>query len=170
MSKSKFIHVGDAGCIHVFDVLHDIFVKYLIDAAEEFDGGEKPAHAHSAWLAAEVESWRVCAAICDMSVSFDDGWSEDQRGLVSGLAERACAELTQRFFISAAEMRRWNVLEGVVGIEPRGEQDVPAASVVEVGRAVITLLRGGKIEPPAEGDWFYSTSGRQVWQRRLTNQ
>lgn len=139
-------------------------MKHLIDAAETFQA-EQPHCTLSPWLAAEVEYWRPCAAITDIVVRFDDGWSEDQRRLIVALAERACATLEERPCISAAEMRHWNVLDGVVGIETRGETEILTAPVVEVGRAVVTLLSGGKIEPPPGGSWFYGEFGRCVWQR-----
>lgn len=150
----------------VYDVLHDIFLKYLIDEAQAFDVGGVHSRVEPSWLAAEIECWRGCAAIPDIAASFDEGWSDDQRRLVAALAERACATLIQRPFISAAEMRSWNVLDGIAGIEPRGEENVPTAPVAEVGRAVIALLRGEQIEPPASGDWYYTISGRVPVPRR----
>lgn len=166
MSRTKFIHVGTEGLLSIDDVLHDILVKFLIDEAETFDRGGEHSRVQPSWIAAEIEYWRGCAAIPDIAASFDDSWSDDQRRMVAVLTEQACATLIQRPVISPSEMRSWNVLEGIVGIEPRGEEDVPTAAVVEVGRALITLHRRERIEPPAHGEWYYATSGRVPVPRR----
>ena len=158
MSKSKFIRVGKEEGLHVYDVLHDVFLKYLIDAAN------RSPHAQQIWLAEELRSWRVCATIGDIAASFDDGWSGAQRQIVAELATQACDTLAERPSISAEEMRGWNVLNGA-GIETRGEIEIPTAPVVEVGRAVTALLRNEEIEQPPGGTWFYSSYGRCAWQR-----
>ena len=157
MSWKKHVNFAGRG-FWVYEVALGVFLKYLIDAAEACDQAKTP------WLTERISDWRVSACIGDLALSLDDEWSAAQRGTFIALAEEACSMLSKRASIPAEEMMAWRVLDGE-GISTRGETEVPTAPVIELGRALISLVSGEFPEEP-DGHWFiYSLSGRGTIKR-----
>jgi hypothetical protein len=154
VSKIKFVKYATHG-FWAYDVALDIFLKDLIDAAEESDQTTAP------WLSNAISSWRV-SCIPDLGLTLDASWSGAQRQTFVALAEDACARLAKRSSIPADEIVSWPVLDDL-RIFPRGETEVLTAPVVELGRAIIALVWGELPQPPSGKIWLYGTpTGRQT--------
>jgi len=98
----------------------------------------------------------VWAVVSDCGFTLDEHWSPEQRTAFIALAERARNELTSRKSISAEEIVGWSFVDDL-HIRPRGATDVFTAPVVELGRAMIALLRNELPEAPKGEAWFFGT-------------
>jgi hypothetical protein len=86
----------------------------------------------------------------------------DQIETFVAIVEEACSRLEQRRAIPAPEIEAWNILDGQ-GVFPRGAIQVATAPVVELGRAIIALVRGSLPDAPPGTQWLYGTeTGRQT--------
>jgi hypothetical protein len=147
MSKRK--HVEYRGrAFWGYDVALGIFLKHLIDAAEPLITAPS-----NAWLGEGVSCWRTVATVGDIGLEIDSAWSAEQIGLFLGLAEQACNILATRDTISAEEIEAWPILDDL-HIFPRGAAEVRIAPVVELGRAVISLI-DGTLPPAPTGEWWF---------------
>ena len=86
---TKFVAYQGHG-FWAYDVALGIFLKYLINVAEE---SSEAAHT---WLSGRVSSWRVIACIHDIGLTLEADWSAVQRQMFVALAEEACARLATR--------------------------------------------------------------------------
>jgi hypothetical protein len=155
MSKTQFVSFGNRG-FWAYDVALSIFLKYLIDAAEE------SSQADSVWITGAVSDWRIWACVPDLGFTVNEHWSASQRQEFVALAEVANAKLVTRESIPAEEIVRWEILEDL-HIFPRGETEVLTAPVVELGEAIIALVSGRLPETPEGQTWYYGTPvGRQT--------
>jgi hypothetical protein len=155
VSKTQPVTFADRG-FWAYDVALGVFFKYLIDAAQA--SGE----ANTPWLSEAVSAWRVWAVISDFAVRFDEDWSAEQRKTFIALAEEACAALAARDSISAEEIVTWPFVDDL-RIHPRGAKEVLTAPVVELGRAVIALIRYELPEAPKGEAWIFGTeAGRST--------
>jgi hypothetical protein len=136
-----------------------VFLKHLIDAAEASEQANAP------WLVVAVSAWRTVACIPAFGLSFDDSWFEEQCHTFVSLAKQACARLSLRDSISPEEIAEWQIHEDL-RIFPPGATEVRTAPVVELGRAIIALVRGELSQAPVGQSWFYGTpAGRQTLKR-----
>jgi hypothetical protein len=149
MSQTQVVKYAGRG-FWAYDVAVGVFVKYLLDAAHE--SGE----ADSPWLSEAVSSWRVWAVVSDYGFTLDEHWSPEHRKTFIALAERACAELASRKSIPAEEIVGWSFADDL-RIHPRGATEVFTAPVVELGRAMIALLRSELPDAPKGEAWFFGT-------------
>ena len=157
MSQTQPVTCGSCG-FWAYDVALGIFLKYLIDAAQANGRATEP------WLSQALASWQVSAVISDVGLELDERWSEEQRNEFIALAEQVCAALTLRESISADEIRNWRFSDDL-RIEIRGAREVFTAPIVELGQAVIELLRGALPKPPKGSAWLFGTpSGRTTIQ------
>lgn len=158
MSKTKFVAYGDwsqAPGFWAYDVALNVFLKYLIDAAQANE------QANTAWLSSAISDWRV-ACVPDFMLRLDANWSSEQRQTFLDLAEEACAKLAARESIPAEEIVSWPILDDI-RIFTRGATEVFTAPVVELGRAIIALVRGELPEAPEGQIWLYGApEGRQT--------
>jgi len=148
MSKTKHVEYRDSWFL-AYDVALEIFLKHLIDVAVPH-----AATPGNEWLTEAISKWRVVAAIPDFGLEIDSTWSPPQIDVFTQLANQACDLLADRDYIAADEISAWQILDDL-RIEPRGESEVSTASVVELGRAIIALVRGTAPAPPAEKTWLY---------------
>src|SRR5215813_3122397 len=105
VSQTKFLRYGESG-FWAYDVAHDVFLKYLIDAAVARE------QTDSEWLSRTISDWRV-ACIQDFALDLDTGWSAEQTQTFLGLADEACARIEERESIPANEIVSWKVLDDV---------------------------------------------------------
>lgn len=139
-----------------YDVAVGVFLKYLIDAAEA--GGE----ANASWLSETTSQWRVWAVVGECGFPLDERWSAEQQKTFINLVEKTCASLATRNAIPAQEIVSWPFVDNM-RIDPRGAKEVLTAPVVELGRAIIALLRD-ELPEAAEGEaWFFGApTGRST--------
>ena len=139
-----------------YDVSAGVFLKHLIDEAAASE------HADEPWLSEAVSSWRVQAAITELGLTLEEGWSSDQRQIFINLAEEACKKLANRESIPSEEVANW-LLGDELRIFPRTAKEVLTAPVIELGYAIIALV-SGNLPRPREGEaWFYGTpTGRSM--------
>lgn len=160
MSQTKFVDYRDHG-FWAYDVALNIFLKHLIDAAET-----RLAAANEAWLAEAVSWWRVVAGVGDYGLEIDGAWSESQLDAFVGLADQACQVLALRDRIPADEIAAWPILDDL-HIFPRGATEVRTGPVIELGRAIIAIVRGTLPTAPAGTLWLYGTpEGRETIRMR----
>ena len=162
MSKTKYVRYDDRG-FWAYDVALGVFLKHLIDAAEAND------QATSAWLSRATQSWREVACISDFGLTFDSHWSEADRLTFLTLAETACSRLSQRTSIPAQEIVNWRMLDDLQ-IFPRGATQVLTFPIVELGQAIIALVRGELPEAPCrEGMAVWNAKrSRRAWNDAVT--
>ncbi len=155
MSKSQSVTFRHKG-FWASDVAVGIFLKHLIDAAQE------SAQADSEWLSRTLSDWRLYATNADFGLPFDEHWSFDQCSTVIAFAEKACTVLAKRDSIPAQEIISWPLADDI-RIHPRGAEAVPTAGIVELGHAIIALLRN-ELPPAPKGEawWFSPDSGRST--------
>lgn len=153
MTRTQFVESAGNG-FWAYDVGLGVFLKHLIDAAEA------RGHADAPWLSQAVSWWRVVACISDYGLRIGDAWSPDERDAFVALADEACRNLATREAISAEEIVGWRLLADQ-RMSPRGASEVQTLHVIELGRAIIDLVRGRVPEPPQGKMWIYGTpSGR----------
>jgi hypothetical protein len=148
VSETQFVKYAGRD-FWAYDVV-GVFVKYLLDAANE------SGDANSAWLSEAVSSWRVWAVVSECGFTLDEHWSPEQRKTFIALAERACTALASRKSIPAEEIVSWPFADDL-RIHPRGATEVLTAPVVELGYAMIALLRSELQEAPKGEAWFFGT-------------
>ena len=153
MSQSKSVTHGDRG-FWAYDIVLGVFLKYLIDVVEA------TGQAHTPFLAEAVSSWRL-APIYDFGVSLEASWTPLQRQNVITFAEEACARLATRESISTEEISSWT-FTGHERVFHRGLKEVCTAPVIELGQAMIALLRHELPEPPKGEAWFFTHAGRST--------
>jgi hypothetical protein len=155
MSKTQLVMFG-SNRFWAYDVSLGVFLKHLIDAAEARE------QSNEGWLSSAVSEWRSVAGISDFALMLPSEWSAKQREAFITLAEEACERLATRESIPAGEIVSWPLLEGLM-VSPRGTTDVPTPPIVELGRAIISLISGQLPEAPKGQIWYYGTpTGRQT--------
>lgn len=153
VSKTKFIEYAGRK-FWAYDVALHVFLKHLIDAAEASE------QAHTAWLSSAISDWRV-ACVPDLPLVIDTGWSPAQQQTFLTLAEEACTRLAERESIPAEEVVSWPILDDI-RIFTRGAMEVYTAPIVELGRAIIALVRGELPEAPEGQIWLYGAPGGRL--------
>jgi hypothetical protein len=149
VTKTQFVRYAGRG-FWAYDVALGVLLKHLIDAAQA--SGE----ANTKWLSEAVSSWRVLAVISDYGFTFDEHWSAEQRESFIGFVEQACGALETRDSIPTEEIISWHFVDEM-HIFPRGAKEVLTAPVIELGRAMVTLLLDELPEPPKGEVWLFGT-------------
>ena len=149
MTMTKYIRFQGRG-FWAYDVAAGVFLKYLIDAAEATSQADTP------FLAKAVADWRVQAATTEFGLTLAESWTETQRRNFVTFAEEACAKLATRESIPAEEIANWQ-LTGNLRIFPRTATEVRTGPVIELGCAIIALVKGDLPRAPKGEAWFYGT-------------
>src|SRR5437879_3304726 len=97
MSRNLHVGYGENGFWTYDDSTH-IFLKYLIDQAQEY-----LAHHQFAWLLECIDHWRIQAVVADLGPYLDPNWSGEQRTVVRSLIEQACKCLEATAVIPAQD-------------------------------------------------------------------
>jgi hypothetical protein len=158
VSKTKFVEYKDGkrpgdlpDGFWAYDVALHIFLKHLIDAALASD------QANTDWLSTAITDWRT-ACVADFGLTLNANWSPEQRQAFLDLAQKGCAKLAERESISSEEVEKWQILDGV-SLYTRGEAEVMTGPVIELGGAMIALVRGELPDLPAGEIWLYGVPG-----------
>jgi hypothetical protein len=102
----------------------------------------------------------------DLGLYLDEAWSDEQLATFTGLARKACEELSKRDKIPADEIQSWPM--GDIGrCFARGLPYVTTASAIRLGEAIIKLVNGTLPEPAPGTWWFFATedSGETLGKR-----
>jgi hypothetical protein len=153
VSATVFVHFGDRG-FWAYDIVLGVFLKYLIDVAEA------TGYSHAPFLNEAVQHWRL-APIANFGFHLEKSWTALQRHNVIGFAEQVCARLATRDSIPMEEIVGWPFVEGK-RLFHRGLKEVRTAPVIELGRAIIALLRDELPKAPKGEAWFFTDTGRST--------
>ena len=158
MAKTHYIRYRGDG-FWAYDVAQGVLLKYLVDIAE--GRVEQPGMS---WLREAAHSWRIGAVLYGLYI--EESWSVEQLAVFKHLVLEACEQLQKREEISSAEIETWPMIDDL-RIFTRGAKEVSTAPVVELGRAVVSLLEGS-LPPPPAGTWwcFGCPEGRTTIRKR----
>ncbi len=158
VAKTYYIQFGDDG-FWAYDVAQGVLLKYLVDIAEA-----RASQAGMSWLKEAAHSWRIGAVLYGLHI--EESWSVKQLGVFKGLVLEACERLQQRETISSTEIEAWPMIDDL-RIFTRGAKEVATAPVVELGRAVVSLLEGSLPAPPTGTWWCFGfPDGRTTIRKR----
>ena len=149
MSRSLYVDFRDNG-FWAYDVASSVFLKFLIDAANE-----RTAVDTDHWLSEAIQNWRVSAVISDLGFYLDDNWSQLQIDTVIKLCRTATEVIRAGGNIPASEIESWPILDDQ-RVFTRGHDPVPSKAVARFGDAVISLLQITLPEPPDRHWWFFT--------------
>jgi hypothetical protein len=158
MSKTHYIQYRDDG-FWGYDVAQGVLLKYLAELAEA-----RAAQPGMSWLKEAAHSWRIGAVLYGLHI--EESWSAEQLGVFKHLVLEACELLQAREAIASAEIEAWPMVDDL-RIFTRGAKEVSTAPVVELGRAVVSLIEGSLPAPPAGTWWCYGfPPGRTTIRKR----
>jgi hypothetical protein len=158
VSKTHYIKYRDDG-FWAYDVAQGVLLKYLVDVAEA-----RAAQPSMSWLNEATHSWRIGSVLYGLHI--DESWSGERLDLLKRLVLEACEQLQRRESISSAEIEAWPMIDDL-RIFTRGAKEVATAPVIELGRAVVSLLEGSLPRPPAGTWWCYGfPEGRSTIRKR----
>jgi len=147
MSKTHYVEYRSDG-FWGYDVAQGILLKHLADLAEA-----RAEELGLSWLKEAAQSWRAGAVFYGFASScIKESWSAEQMAVFVDLVGEACEILAAREKIPAEEITLWPMVDEL-HIFPRGAKEVFTAPVVELGRAIISLIEGSLPAPPA-GTWW----------------
>ena len=129
-------------------------MKYLIDAVEA------TGYSRAPFLNEALGSWRL-APIIDIGFPLEKSWTALQRQNVITYVEEACARLATRGSIPMEEIVNWP-FPGDSRLFHRGLKEVRTTPVIDLGRAIIALLRDELPKAPKREAWFFTDKGRST--------
>lgn len=150
MSATKYVNYGGRG-FWAYDFVLGVFVKYLIDAVEA------TGYSRAPFLENALGSWRL-VPIIDIGFPLEESWTALQRQNVITFVEEACARLATRDSIPIEEIVNWPSPRGL-RLFHRGLKEVRTTPVIELGRAIIALLRDELPKAPEGEAWFFTDKG-----------
>lgn len=148
MSSTLFVSYGDRG-FWAWDVLSSVLLKHLIDIARQ-------RADNSPWLADAVQRWESDIG-SGLGFYIDNQWNEEQLSGFCELLDCACDVLRDREAIPRREIESWRIGDKYL-IDARGMDEVSTIAVVQLGHAVIQLVRGTLPKPPLGHDWCYGVA------------
>ena len=149
MSKTLYVDFRNNG-FWAFDVVSSVFLKYLIDAANEHlaQGGDE-------WLTDAISHWRFNAECSDCGLYLDSDWTSAQTETVIALCRTAVQKIRDTGDISESVVASW-LTQDKLDISTRGVDPVPCESVARFGNAIADLLNNTLPDPP-DGHWWFFT-------------
>ena len=157
VSATKYVNYGGRG-FWAYDIVLGVFVKCLIDAVEA------TGYSRAPFLDNALRSWRL-APVIDIGFSLERSWTTLQRQNVVTFVEEACARLATRDSIPIEEIVNWPSPRGL-RLFHRGRKEVRTTPVIELGRAIIALLRDELPKAPMGEAWFFTEKGRSTIRMR----
>ncbi|MET8911172.1 hypothetical protein [Micromonospora sp. NPDC004551] len=151
MSKTCFVEFNGSGFWALSDSLAVLLGQSVVVAEE------MAADRRSATFADVIHQLRVSAVVTDLGLLVDAAWRGTRLDLLLHLIEEANRRLAQRGRVTASEVAGWTALGDDV-IELRRDT-VETAPVIELGQAVLHLLRGTLPSAPKGTWWFYGVEG-----------
>lgn len=155
MSKTPYVSYGGIG-FWAYDDALTVLLKHLVQAAKESDLAETP------WLAGAISYCSNVACIPDLGLALETTWSADQRQRFLAVVEKACGKLGERPSIPASEIEGCLLAVDLPPIELRSDHDIPTAPVIELGRAIASLVSCELPEAPEGFAWCYTFEGRET--------
>ncbi len=149
VTRSVFINFRNRG-FWAYDVPSSVFLKFLIDAAND-----RLESDPSQWLVDAIQNWRVTAVIPDLSHYAEDDWSQPQIESVTELCKRAVSSIRSHGDILAQEIESWPFVDNY-RIFTRRHNPVPCEPVARLGEAFIALLDNSLPKPPDRHWWFFT--------------
>lgn len=149
MSKASHVEFRGYG-FWAYDVVYAVFLKYLIDAANE----ETSSNAEG-WLQEAVSHWRINAAVSDLGVYLNDDWTQEQVDIVIDLCRKAVKAIRSRGDIPVYEIASVPICNDLY-IDTRGHDPVPFEPVARFGDAMVGLLQERVPQPPSRHWWFFT--------------
>ena len=147
-----YIHFRDNG-FWAFETAIDIFLRHLIDRANyyfyqnEFE-----------WLCEGIKEWEINSKSNFSGMYLDEKWAQNQFNLMLVLIEEVCEILSEYSTIPASE---WDSELGKKVIQ--NTIQFPSKPVIELGRAIQSLLREDLPIAPDGKMWLYGTkNGRRT--------
>jgi hypothetical protein len=153
VSATKYVNYGDRG-FWAYDIVLGVLVKYLIDAIEA------AGCSRAAFLEKALESWRL-APVIDIGFPLEKSWTALQRQNVITFVGKACARLANRDSIPMEEILNWP-FPNDSRLFHRGLKGIRTIPVIELGRAIIALLRDELPKAPKGEAWFFTDKGRST--------
>jgi hypothetical protein len=150
VSQTQFVEYRQNG-FWAYDVALSVFLKHLIEAAEE----QCLTHEEE-WLAEAMGWWRVVACENSYGLAVSEDWSASQIAAFVRLAREACARIRRHESFLATEMQAWPILNGG-GIFARGANEVLSGPIVELAEAIVALIEGQLPTAPTGKSWLYGT-------------
>jgi hypothetical protein len=139
--------------IYAYDIGRGVLLAEIARVAEE-----SPAVNQYPWLAERLRTLRVRVLVDDYEFSLDADWPDEQELLVELIAT-ANQRLADRKVITAQEAMEWRVLDNHV-LPWRGSEPEPTAPIVDIGDAIIQLIRGTLPPDPSDGrHWCFGFPG-----------
>jgi hypothetical protein len=164
VSQTQFVEYRQSG-FWAYDVALAIFLKHLIDVAEE-----QSFEHEETWLGEAVKWWRVVAGVNSYGLAISENWSASQIAVFVRLARDACVRIGRHESFMATEMEAWSILDGR-GVFARGASEVLSGPIVELGEAIVALIEGKLPAAPAGEVWLYGTpAGRRTIAMRSTGE
>ncbi len=163
MSQTQFVSYNTRG-FWAYDVALGVFLKHLIDVAEE-----QEASVAGTWLTEAISWWRVVACVGDFGLTIDATWSAEQLNTFTRLAKESCARISHQESFTSTDLEGWSILDGK-GIFPRGAKEIRTGPIIELGEAIVALVTGVLPNAPRGTAWFFGTpSGRSTIAMREDN-
>ena len=132
-----------------------VWLALLIEAGSLLEARDEP------WFQDLIKNWRVQATVADLGCTLEDSWTDEQLGVIVGLARRTRRELEDPGVESQLLRPEWSVLDDLPvagGVGPLHLHD----RINEVADAFIRLLEGALPPDPHEG-WWGVGWGRGQW-------
>ena len=153
MSATVFVHFGDRG-FRSYDIILGVFLKHLLEVAEA------TGYSHAPFLDEAIQHWRLAPNV-NFGFHLKKSWTALQRVNVITFVEQACARLASRDSIPMEEIANWPFAGGS-RLFHRGLKAVPIAPVIELGGAIISLLRDELPKAPRGEAWFSTDKPQTV--------
>jgi hypothetical protein len=147
------VKYGDRG-FWVYDIILGVFVKHLVDTIEA------TGYSRAPFLDEALCTWRL-APFLDIGFPFEKSWTALQRQNVISCIEEVCSRLATRDVIPMDEIVRWS-FGGESRLFHRGLKEVRTSVVVELGSAIVALLRNELPRAPKGEAWFFTGNGRST--------
>lgn len=148
MSCTQYIEFRGAG-FWVFDVVSSVFLKFLMNAAEE----QITANPED-WLRESISHWRINATTTDFGFYLNDDWTEAETAVVIAMCRAAIEAIRVRGNISAVDLQSQPILDDLF-IDTRGIDLIPSQPIIKFGEAVTALLENKLSKPPLHHSWIF---------------
>jgi hypothetical protein len=155
----------DERFIWVLDEARAIWLKYLIEAVEQ-----RSSRGAWSWMADELYDWRTVATLGDYAWSLGP-WTDTQRDDFVDAAREARDALVAEPPLSLETVSRWVLLDDIPLVQRLGggvwDDPIDIRPILELGEAVVQLLRDTLSAPPPGEMWLFGfRGGRQTLKSR----
>jgi hypothetical protein len=132
-----------------------VWLALLVEAAEELEATDEP------WFATLIKSWRVQATVADLGCALEDGWSNEELGVVVQLAKATRERLAEPETVAHVLTPGWSVLDGEPVAAGVGSLRL-VERITQVADAFVLLLQGA-LPPDPPGAWWFVGGRAETW-------